>query len=381
MGKVASIAAVIAVLVAGGGTYLYLQKSSPASAAGDSKTHGHGGGANADNKPEHVVSITPSQGTTGVNGAADIRVVFSEPLSASSPMPTETPAIQGTWQRSGDAAVFVPAAGFPERTKVTVQVPGGTTGVQSAGGGLLATAVTAKFKVGGYSTIRMEQLLAQLGYLPLTWAPTTGTAAPLSNANAQLSAAYAPQKGTYTWEAGYPSELTSLWRPNKATIVLKGAVMAFEADHGLTLDGVIGPHVWRAMFKALANNATNKHGYTYALASQKTPETLTVWHNGKQIFRNLANTGIPAAPTTVGTDPVYLRLRFQIMKGRNPDGTKYADPVSWVSYFRAGEAVHYFPRGSYGFQQSLGCVELPYGPAKRIWPYMTYGTLVTVTAP
>ena len=48
------------------------------------------------------------------------------------------------------------------------------------------------------------------------------------------------------------------------------------------------------------------------------------------------------------------------MKGTNPDGTKYADPVTWVAYFRAGEAVHYFPRGSYGSLQSLGCVELPW---------------------
>ena len=68
------------------------------------------------------------------------------------------------------------------------------------------------------------------------------------------------------------------------------------------------------------------------------------------------------------------------MKGTNPDGTKYADPVTWVAYFRAGEAVHYFPRGSYGYQQSLGCVELPLDQtAKYIWPYLTYGTLVTVT--
>ncbi len=50
-----------------------------------------------------------------------------------------------------------------------------------------------------------------------------------------------------------------------------------------------------------------------------------------------------------------------------------------MAYFRAGEAVHYFPRGSYGSQQSLGCVELPYNQAKFIWPYLTYGTLVTVT--
>jgi hypothetical protein len=40
--------------------------------------------------------------------------------------------------------------------------------------------------------------------------------------------------------------------------------------------------------------------------------------------------------------------------------------------------VHYFPRGFYGAPQSLGCVELPLAQAHYVWPYMTYGTLVTV---
>jgi hypothetical protein len=40
--------------------------------------------------------------------------------------------------------------------------------------------------------------------------------------------------------------------------------------------------------------------------------------------------------------------------------------------------VHYFPRGSYGSQQSLGCVELPYSSAEQAYPYLTYGSLVTV---
>jgi lipoprotein-anchoring transpeptidase ErfK/SrfK len=95
-------------------------------------------------------------------------------------------------------------------------------------------------------------------------------------------------------------------------------------------------------------------------------------------MRTLANTGIPVAPTADGTFPVYERFRFQIMRGTNPDGSSYADPVSYVSYFNGGDAVHYFPRGSYGFQQSLGCVELPYGAAEQAYPFLTYGSLVTV---
>jgi hypothetical protein len=33
--------------------------------------------------------------------------------------------------------------------------------------------------------------------------------------------------------------------------------------------------------------------------------------------------------------------------------------VYWINYFNGGDAVHGFVRASYGFPQSLGCVELP----------------------
>lgn len=383
MALVLSVAAAVAVLISAGGAYVFLHKTALARASNTGKkTNGSTGTKSTVTaaKPEHLVSATPSNGASGVNGAGQIQVVFSQPLDPTSPMPTISPAIKGSWQVSGDTAVFVPDRGFTERTRVTIRIPGGKAGIISKDGGTLAVSATIRYRVGSYSPVRLEQLLARLGYLPLSWAPSTGSPVPLSDARAELNAAYAPPQGAYTWQSGYPAALTSLWAPDRPSEILKGAVMAFEADHGLTLDGIIGPQVWHAMFAAVAANQVNQHGYTYALASQKLPETLTVWHDGKVIFQNAANTGIPVAPTLVGTNPVYLRYQHQIMRGTNPDGTKYADPVSWVAYFYRGEAVHYFPRASYGFPQSLGCVELPYAPAKQIWPYLTYGTLVTVTA-
>ena len=80
-----------------------------------------------------------------------------------------------------------------------------------------------------------------------------------------------------------------------------------------------------------------------------------------------------------GTYPVYLRYQSQVICGTNPDGSRYADPVAFVAYFNAGDAVHYIPRPSYGWPQSLGCVELPLPAAQRAWGYLTYGSLVTVT--
>ena len=90
------------------------------------------------------------------------------------------------------------------------------------------------------------------------------------------------------------------------------------------------------------------------------------------------HSGVPHGRRHLPCVPAYY---FQIMQGTNPDGSKYADPVYYVSYFDGGDAVHYFPRYSYGWYQSLGCVELPWDAAKQAWPYLTYGSLVTVTGP
>ena len=155
--------------------------------------------------------------------------------------------------------------------------------------------------------------------------------------------------------------------------------MAFQSQHQMPVTGTTGPMFWSALLRAARTGQRNTSGYTYAVASQVAPETLTIWHDGRVVLRTPANTGIPAAPTANGTYPVYERLPYQIMQGTNPDGSHYADPVRYVAYFHGGEAVHYFPRGSYGFQQSLGCVELPYTAAAQAYPYLTYGSLVTVT--
>jgi len=217
----------------------------------------------------------------------------------------------------------------------------------------------------------------------LTWAPDNSAAAPIpdSDANAQLSAAYDPPSGSFSFKPGYPSELTSQWETGTDNMLVGGAVRAFEYNQGLTMDGIAGPQVWSDLLKAVAKGQHNPNGYTYAWADQNSPESLRVWHDGKMILNTPANTGIPQSPTVDGTFPVYLRYQVTQMKGTNPDGTKYDDTVYWVSYFNGGDAVHYFPRGGYGYYQSLGCVEIQYNPAEYVWPYMTYGSLVTVSGP
>jgi peptidoglycan hydrolase-like protein with peptidoglycan-binding domain len=334
-----------------------------------------------------LVSMTPAAGAKHVNGTSPIRIQFDTPLAPGSPMPALSPSIPGSWSVQGNVAVFTPNAGWFENTKVTVKIPGGLAGmVSSAGqlagnGGTLGSDLTESFTTGSFSTMRLQQVMTQLGYLPMTWKPGSGAAISPADAKAQLAAAYSAPAGTFSWKGSWPSTLTSQWKAGKYNILNVGAVRAFESVHGMTMDGSAGQAVWTRLLKALAKGQQNPNGYTYALADQHYPVNLTIWHNGKKVLHSLANTGIPASPTADGTFAVYLKYVFSHMKGTNPDGSKYDDPVWYASYFNGGDAVHQFDRYSYGSYQSLGCVEVPYSVAKKAYPYLTYGTLVTVTGP
>jgi len=344
--------------------------------------------------PLRLLSVSPADGTLAANGGAPITLKFSSALAPSTPLPTLSPKIAGAWRVTGTTATFTPSSGFLPDTKVTLTVPRGMAGA-AASAGTIKKASSVTFTTGSYSTLGLQVILSRLGYLPLTWTPAAnetagsipaGAPAATSSAPASLdeevSTAYAPSAGAFSFQPGYPSQLTNQWKAGKDNPLDQGAIRAFESDQGLTMDGVAGPDVWAHLLTAAAKNQVNPNGYTYALASQNSPhESLKVWHNGKLILNTPANTGIPAANTADGTYPVYERLQFQIMKGTNPDGSKYADPVYWISYFNGGDAVHYFDRPAYGYYQSLGCVELPWKQAKFIWSYLTYGTLVTVTGP
>jgi peptidoglycan hydrolase-like protein with peptidoglycan-binding domain len=337
--------------------------------------------------PIQVLSVSPATGAKNVNGTDPIRVQFSAPLAANTPMPTLSPHITGSWQVEGDTAVFTPAVGFLENTKVTLKIPGGPNGMISVGGasagagGLLSSNVTDTFTTGSFSTLRLQQVLAQLGYLPLTWTQTSKSVVNPANAKAELAAAYQAPAGQFTWQSGYPSNLTDQWSAGSANILDVGAVRAFESVTGLTMDGIAGRNVWSHLFTALAKGKHNPNGYSYALANQNSPETLTVWHDGRVVLRSPTNTGIAASPTVDGTFPVYLKYYFTYMQGTNPDGSSYDDPVYYANYFNGGDAVHQFDRASYGWYQSLGCVELPWDAAKTAFGYLSYGTLVTVTGP
>jgi L,D-transpeptidase catalytic domain/Bacterial Ig-like domain len=393
-GIVATASGAVAVVIAGGAFAAVSSGNSHESLASTANSHTVAGTKKSAPvkplPPLRILSVTPSSGAKGVNGAAPIKVTFSEKLAANSPLPTLSPNVEGNWSISGDSATFQPQAGYTEDTHVTLHVPGGKSGLEAAGlatdgitttaatdAGLLVKSTNYSFTTGSYSTLGLQELLTQLGYLPFTFTPSDSAA---SGASA-LSTAYDPPAGSFTFKSGYPSALTSQWKAGEGNELDSGAVMAFEDNSDLTMDGIAGPSVWSSLLTAVAKNKQNPSGYTYVLVNQNDPETAKIWHDGKLVESTEVNTGIPGRSTVDGTFPVYSRFPVTQMTGTNPDGTKYNDTVQFVSYFNGGDALHYFPRPGYGYYQSLGCVEMPYTAAEDAYPLTTYGTLVTVEGP
>ncbi|WP_243239942.1 L,D-transpeptidase family protein, partial [Sulfobacillus harzensis] len=161
----------------------------------------------------------------------------------------------------------------------------------------------------------------------------------------------------------------------------QAAVIAFQHQQHLPVNGIPGPQVWMALQQAVRHPVVNPTPYAYIYVSETLPERLWLWVAGHVVLTTLANTGIPETPTTLGSYAVDERRTFQIMRGINPNGTSYADPVHWINYFDKSQAVHGFLRAQYGFPQSLGCVEVPIPVAQKIYPHLYIGALVTVAPP
>ncbi len=330
-----------------------------------------------------LLSTTPSG--SGVAGTAPLVLRFSQPLSATTPLPQLSPSVPGTWARDAGELVYRPVGSFAPGNTYTVRLPGGRGGMRSSSGATLAQPAQLQFSTRGGTQAGAEAALAALDYLPATLVPATGghlTAATASAATpATLAGAFygaaAPRLAAAAWA---PAPLRALLGGADGGVLLRGAVISFQRVHGLAMTGILDAPTWRALAAAAGDPAANQQpgGYTYALADQQQPETLTVYDNGHVVVHTLANTGIPQSPTANGSFLVYERLASQVMQGTNPWGTHYADPVSWVAYFNGGDAVHYIGRAAYGYPQSLGCIETPYTAAETAWPYLRLGTVVTV---
>ena len=361
------IVVAVCALVAGSAA-LVLSRKGPASAGASSPS--------AKGKPSvALVSSDPASATSGVAPDASLALHFSSALAPDSPQPTLSPPVAGTWlQTSPGTLAFQAAASLSPGATEQVAVPGGSSGILASNGAHLAHGLTVSFTVAPLSMLRVQQLLAQLGYLPVSFTPAD--TAPLPSAELAT-----PQVGSFPWRwSTLPGNFMSLWSPGQSNVVTTGAIMAIESQHQIATDGQAGPDVWSALLQAVASGQTDTYGhYDFVEVSTSLPEHADVWRDGAIAYTTAANSGIEAAPTELGTWPVYARYLTTTMSGTNPDGSKYSDPgIPWVSYFHGGDALHGFYRPTYGTPQSLGCIEMPPSNAAVVYPFTPLGTLVTV---
>ena len=321
--------------------------------------------------PFTVVATSPANTATAVPSDATITVQLSDPVASGSPTPTLSPAVAGSWQLlTPTTFTFVAAAPFVPSTTETIAVPATVT---STDGKTLGTATSAEFTVAAGTTLRLQQLLATLGYLPLSFTPAGPLTAPQEAAVAQagyvrlaLDRAGRPDRPVGRGHPQHHHQGRGRW-PSRASTASRPTA---PPDRRCGRRSWPPPTPGRWTPPPTTTSTSHRTGRRPPPSTATAPRSTPPW----------PTPGWPVPPPRSGTFPVYERFVSTTMTGTNPDGSKYSDPdIPWVSYFNGGDALHGFVRGSYGFPQSDGCVEMPPAHAAVVYPLTPLGTLVTVS--
>jgi len=323
-----------------------------------------------------VVQTSPQASSTGVLPNGPFQITFNQPIQKSTMSHLKT-SVTGQWSSVGpDTVKFTPTQTLLPDTVLTIKSNLlGNGGPTATNGDTLAQTINLSWTSEGGSILRLQQILATLGYLPLTWTPS------VSQTNlSPLQQLYSPISGTFSLRyANTPLSLQTSFQAGVDNRMTQGAMIAFERNHGLPAYSSIRPLLWPALLSGEASGTVNPYGYSYTTVSTATPETLTIWNDGNIVLHTPVNTGLPQTPTPKGNFFVYLRYPTQTMRGTNINGSYYTDHgVKWVNYIDGSVAVHGFVRASYGFPQSLGCIELPVSEAAIAWKWLHYGSLVNI---
>jgi len=308
------------------------------------------------------------------NGTQPLSVTLSAPVLASSPPPTMIPKVAGTWSAVGDSWVFTPVSTLQPCTNYALTVWARTS---SSGYTPLGRRQTISLQVACPSIAGLQQALARLGYLPAKLKPLYDVhyaPGPETRREAAEHAFHPPRGALAPHPADAPP--TQMGQLDATT---KGALEVYQADNGIEATGEPNAATWASLLYDVTVGKRIPSPYTWVTVSESLPETLEVHEGSRVAFTALANTGVPGAETEQGIFPIYSRLVSTTMVGEDVDGTKYDVPdVPWVNYFNGGDAVHGYPRESYGFPQSNGCVELPIEAAHTVFGMLAIGDIVEV---
>jgi peptidoglycan hydrolase-like protein with peptidoglycan-binding domain len=335
-------------------------------------SHSGSGSADAASLPSTQLAALPARTVT--NGTEPLSVGLSAPVSPSSPPPTLLPKVAGTWSIVGDAEVFTPASTLEPCSKYTLTVWGRTT---STGHTQLGRRQTIGLRVACPPIAALQQALARLGYLGARLRPLYDVHYAPGRETRREAAEHAfhPPRGRL---APHPANAPST-RMGQLDPTSTGALEVYQADRGLEASGEVNAATWDSLLYDETVNRRDPEPYTWVNVTESLPETLSLHRGNHVVFTTPVNTGVPGAETAQGVFPIYARYVSTTMSGEDVDGTKYDVPdVPWVNYFNGGDAVHGYPRESYGFPQSNGCVELPIEAAHTVFGMLAIGDIVVV---
>jgi len=321
--------------------------------------------------PTQLVAL-PERGIA--NGTEPLAVAFSAPPSPTSPPPSLSPNIAGTWSIVGDAYVFTPVSTLQPCSHYALTVWAGTS---STGHSALGRKRTIGLLVSCPPLAAAQQALARLGYLGAKLHPrySVHIASGAETRREAAEHAFHPPRGAL---APDPSDAPPV-AMGRLDATTRGALEVYQADRGLTVTGEPDSATWAKLLYDETNDRRSPGPYTWVSVSESLPESLAVHRGHRVVFTTPVNTGVPGAETELGIFPIYVRYVSTTMSGTDVDGTKYVVPdVPWVNYFNGGDAVHGYPRASYGFPQSNGCVELPIEAAHTVFGMLAIGDIVVV---
>lgn len=179
-----------------------------------------------------------------------------------------------------------------------------------------------------------------------------------------------PIQGTLSWQ----SATTATFTPSQPLGYTQSEVMTLTGGPR----GPLGPSGQYLPISAVTRPFVTGSNEKIVV-SESLPETLTLYKNGVPIFKTLANTGIPGATTPTGNFYVRNKFVFANMHGTDPNGQPYFSPhVPWVMALFGNVAIHGYVRASYGFPQSVGCIELPVANAAKLYTMVSVGTPVQI---
>jgi hypothetical protein len=308
------------------------------------------------------------------NGTLPVSITLSAPPAPGSPPPTLHPEVAGTWTTNGAVESFTATSTLNPCSSYTLTIWANTT---ATGHSRLAHRRVLPLEVACPPLAGMQQALARLGYLGAKLRPTyTVVIKPGAETRREAAVhAFHPPRGRL---APSPADAPPA-KMGTLDPTTKGALLVYQANHNLEMTGEPNVSTWDSVLAAETLNRRNPKPYTWVSVSESIPESLTLHEGHHVVLKTPANTGVPGAETEQGIFPVYERFVSTTMTGTDPDGTHYVAPdVPWVNYFNGGDAVHGYPRASYGTPQSNGCVELPIETAKRVFDKLTVGDIVDV---